>query len=169
MICANCGSQILPEQKFCRSCGASLHITTQPLSQSDIANDLKRGPTREAKTTGANRGVFWGFIAMFLGVAISVIGKKLIYVDVVTVIGVVISLLGMFISVFPYLSPSRRRKHDLGPSAPAKVLAPSQPTRSLPPQSVAEYVPSVTERTTDLLKNSADSLAHQKEQRESEP
>ena len=88
---------------------------------------------------------------MLAGASIGVIGKKLMHEDLVTVIGVLISFVGMFLTVYPYLSPARRTKVDSSRSQQSDVITPSQPAKTLPPERSTEYVPSITERTTDLL------------------
>jgi hypothetical protein len=91
---------------------------------------------------------------MFIGVALGIIGKKLMHEDIVTVVGALVALAGMFLVVYPYLSPSSRRKVDTTPSSQPDVLSQSPPTKYLTPESDIEYIPSVTERTTNLLENS---------------
>jgi hypothetical protein len=156
MNCPKCGLQTLPDQKFCRSCGASLQMITQPLAEQAVVARLEKTPAINFKdeTQRANRLTPWGFIIMFIGVAIGVIGKMLVHEEVVTVVGVLVSLAGMFLTVYPYLSPSLRRKYVSTASSQPEVLTQSPPGY-LPQESSIEYVPSVTERTTDLLKNSA--------------
>ena len=151
MTCPKCGLQTLPEQKFCRSCGTSLQMTTQPLAAPIIA-ELENRPGQRGNER-ANRTVLWGFIVMLVGVAIGVIGKKLMHEDLVTVIGVLISLAGMFLTVYPYLSPSGRGKSEPSRSSQTPVITESQPPKALPHERQTEYVPSITERTTDLLKD----------------
>ena len=104
---------------------------------------------------------------MFIGVAIGVIGKKLIHEDIVTVVGILISLVGMFLTAYPYLSPAPRKEHDSSLPSQPEVLTESQTTKSLPEGSNTEYVPSITERTTSLLEGSA-TTARQKEDEESQ-
>jgi len=169
MTCPKCGLQTQADQKFCRSCGASLRMTTQPLAELATISDQEKtsaiGPKDEAQLR--NGLVLWGFIIMLIGVAIGVVGKKLLHQDIVTVVGVLISLLGMFLSVYPFLAPPRRKKRASSPSAQAEVLTPSRPTEYLPPASNIEYVPSITERTTNLLKTSAANGPGRKENGES--
>jgi hypothetical protein len=105
---------------------------------------------------------------MFIGVAIGVIGKMLMHQEMVTVVGVLVSLVGMFLTVYPYLSSSPRQKHDSIISSQPEVLTQPQPAKSLPLESSIEYVPSVTERTTDFLKNSAATRPGRKEDGESQ-
>lgn len=169
MNCPGCDLETLPDQKYCRSCGASLQMTTQPLAVPSKVYDLERTPavTSRGQRQRTNGMALWAFIIMFVGVAIGVIGKMLIHEETVTVVGVLVSLLGMFLTVYPYLSPSRIRKYDSNPSSQPAVLTQSQPTTYLPQESHIEHIPSITERTTELLKNSAATRQEQKEDEES--
>jgi len=169
MNCPSCGLQTLPDQKFCRSCGNSLQIVTQPLVKQATVSHLERTPAiiSKGETQPTNRLTLWGFMIMFVGVAIGVIGKMLMHEEIVTVVGVLVSLVGMFLTVYPYLSPSPRRKYDSIPSSHPEVTQ-SQPTKYLSPESNIEYVLSITERTTDLLKNSAATRPGQTEDEESQ-
>jgi hypothetical protein len=94
--------------------------------------------------------MLWGFIVMFVGVAIGVIGKKLLHDDLVGTIGILISLAGMFATVYPHLSQSPRRRSRLTPNADPEPLIQSLPTKELV-ENKMEYIPSITERTTNLL------------------
>jgi hypothetical protein len=157
MTCSKCGLQTQPNQKFCRSCGASLQLITQPLPPAAYVSNSE--PTAAARPAGAserdNRLAMPGFVLMFVGVAIGVVGKKLLYQDIITVAGVLISLLGMFLTVFPYLSPPRRKKVSpvsLGRESQPESLGQSDASKYLRERSTVDYVPSITERTTGLLK-----------------
>ena len=97
--------------------------------------------------------MLWGFILMFVGVAIGVVGKKLMHEELVTVVGILVSLLGMFLTVYPYLAPARPRKsqsNQLGAQAPSPAVV-AAPPKDLPYERPAEYLPSITEGTTNLL------------------
>lgn len=151
MNCPKCGLQTAPGQKFCRSCGASLQIITQRLPQLESP-----APDYTRKERGrTNSLTSWGFIIMFIGVAIGVVGKKLVHEDIVTVIGVLVALAGMFLSVYPYLSIPSRSKHRGSTSSESELPGEAKPPKSLPQERTIEYVPGVTERTTDLLTSSA--------------
>ena len=155
MNCPKCGLLAVPEQNFCRSCGESLQMITQRLQPPLVSQLESQAPiyTRE-KTDRTNILMSWGLIIMFLGVAIGVIGKKLMHDEVVTVIGVLVSLAGMFLSVYPYVMLSPRLKHREEPSSESKLEAQSEPRKSLSQERTTEYVPSIAERTTGLLTNS---------------
>jgi hypothetical protein len=170
MACPKCGLETFADQKFCRSCGARVQLTTQRLAKPHPVTDLGRTSTIATKggDERANHFVLWGFIAMLIGVAIGVVSKKLLYEDIVTVVGVLISLAGMFLVVYPYLAPARRKEDESKFSSQPEVLTPSQPTEYLPDASSIEYVPSITERTTNLLKNSATKKPEQTEDKKME-
>lgn len=140
-------------------------MTTRPLAAPATVPDPDEasaiGVTRGAQR--GNRLTLWAFVILFIGVAIGVIGKMVMHDEIVTVVGVLVSLVGMFLTVYPYLSPSPRPKRDLIPSSQPEVLKQSPPTRYLPPESTIEYVPSITERTTGLLENSAAKTSRQNE------
>ena len=155
MTCPKCGLETFADQKFCHSCGTRVQMTTQRLAKPQPVTDLGRTIGAKGADERANHFVLWGFIAMLIGVAIGVVGKKLLYEDIVTVVGVLISLAGMFLVSYPYLIPSRRKEDDSSFSSQPEVLTSSQQTEYLPDASSIEYVPSITERTTNLLKNSA--------------
>lgn len=170
MNCPKCGLQTRPDQKFCRTCGASLQLITQPLVEHAKAPDLERRPAVISKHERQlpNRLMLWGFIMMFIGIAVGIVGKKLMHEELLTVVGALVSVAGMFLTVYPFLSPSARQKVDSSPSSPPDTLVQSQPGKYLPQESNIEYVPSVTERTTDLLRNSAATGPKQKENGESQ-
>ena len=158
MTCPKCGLETLADQNFCRSCGTRVQtMTTQRLAKPHVVTDPGRISTIGSKSRDerANHFVLWGFILMLIGVAVGVVGKKLLYEDIVTVAGVLMSLAGMFLVVYPYLTPSPRKEGESILSSQPEVLTPPKPTEYLPDASTIEYVPSITERTTNLLKNSA--------------
>ena len=170
MTCPKCGSETLPEQQFCRSCGARLQ-TTQRLAKPQPVADLRATSTVSARAADerANHFVLWGFIIMLIGAAIGVVGKMLMHEDIVTVVGVLISLGGMFLVVYPYLVPSRRKEDDSSFSSQPEVLTAPERTEHLPEGSSVEYLPSVTERTTNLLKSHATKTPRPKEDKKPEP
>jgi hypothetical protein len=155
MNCSKCGLPALPDQKFCRACGNSLQLNTQPLADLAPSSNPESTLVAYAKTgrQGANRVTQWGFILMFIGAAIGVIGKMLLHEDIVTVVGVLLSVFGIFLTAFPYLSPSRVREPQSGRNI--ATLPQATPASHLPPERDPQYLPSITERTTNLLEKTA--------------
>jgi hypothetical protein len=145
-------------------------MTTQRLAKPQALTDLGRTATTGAKGENerTNHFVLGGFILMLIGVAIGVVGKKLLHEDIVTVVGVLIALVGIFLEVYPYLAPSRRKQGESSFASQPEVLTPPQATEYLPDASSIEYVPSITERTTNLLTNSATRKPEQTEDKKLE-
>jgi len=161
MTCPKCGLTTLPEQKFCRSCGASLEMATQPLADPTATLSQTERTARTQPNERTNKLMLWGFILMFVGAAIGVVGKKLMHEDIVTVVGIVMSLAGMFLTVYPYLLPGRA-KHNTSPSPQPNEL-PAFARKNLPKEREIDYVPSITERTTHLLETPPTARPAQKE------
>jgi hypothetical protein len=136
------------DQKFCRSCGADLQGTGVTVADGSIGVDGER----------TNHLMLLGFVVMFAGAAVGVVGKMLLHADAVTVVGVLAALAGMFIVVYPSLNPARRRRQALASAARPEIFLPAEPTKKLTPVNEADFIPSVTESTTDLLITSASNV-----------
>ncbi len=103
----------------------------------------------------ANRRMLWGPLLAFVGIAIALVGKMLLHLEILTLVGVLISLAGMFfIAAYPYLLRNPK-KRGIDVSSQPQNLAPAETTNKLPPISAIDHFPSVTEGTTELLKDPA--------------
>ncbi len=146
MLCPNCGTRTTNEHKFCRGCGMNL----EPVSRA-LATHLSPGGAARAKAERcAARRMRAGLL---LGVGIVLLG--LLTLSVLTgrgfkLIGVVIALLGLLVALFAVLRPPRSVKSlDEGDAPPELEGAPT--TSRLLHERTIEPVPSITERTTELL------------------
>lgn len=101
---------------------------------------------------------------MLIGVAIGVVGKRLLDEDIITVVRVLISLAGIFLVCYPYLSPNRQKSDESVPSSQPQVLNTPRPAEYLPHGNSVDYVPSITERTTNLLEASPLEKPREKEE-----
>jgi hypothetical protein len=156
MNCPNCELPPLPGQRFCRSCGTSLEAITQPLADATLPDrDNTPAILFKGEKQRSSRLVLWGFIMMFIGVAIGVTGKKLMHEEIVTFVGILVSLAGMFLTAYPYVAAPRGEKSHNNLSSQTELSAQSPRAKSLNPERDIEYLPSITERTTGLLTNSA--------------
>jgi len=133
-----------------------LHLTTQQLVTPANVHDLaSKSAVAVKERRSQNNLVLSGFVIMFIGAAIGVVGKKLLYQDIITVVGILISLAGMFLTCYPYLSPGRRQEDEPTPSSKPQAQVRPPATEYLVSGEGVKYVPSVTERTTNLLTESA--------------
>lgn len=152
MNCPKCGSRVQSGQKFCRACGDSLQIITQPLATPAAipAGGNRSGIVSRDQRPQSN-AVFWGFIVMFLGAALGVIGKMIVHWEVLTAVGALTAMVGMFLIAYPSLTSLRRGKAASTSPSPEQLPAAQPVERLLPTPGDTDFVPSVTERTTNLL------------------
>ncbi len=130
MDCPSCGSQVADGQQFCRECGAGL--------------------TADASSLRIPRA-FWGMTLAFGGILIALTGS-MIEVRAVVMIGVIMSVLGMFsIAAMSILNQGRKQ----GPRVSRRKdsLPKADTTNKLPSMPAIDHFPSVTENTTNLLEH----------------
>jgi hypothetical protein len=152
MHCPNCGKQTSTEQKFCRACGLSLDEFARLLTE-QVPEARARLLERQQRVERWLGRVSGAFVAMFVfAIIVAVIWGVIIAKGQILgglllltfIIGAVASL------SLVYYNESLKEK--LGqPVAPDPALPESAPTGKLLSESRFEPVPSVTERTTELL------------------
>jgi hypothetical protein len=155
MFCPNCGRTNSEEQRFCRSCGLSLERIAQLVVEQLPAQELDKrlrarqrlverlvhivGGSAIAIVVGA---VLWGIIYEVIIVKGEVLGGSIF---LAVVVGLILSAL---LAIYnDSLAKASGKRHLL------KVIIPSpeKNTAALLPESSVELMPSVTERTTELL------------------
>lgn len=133
MNCPNCGSSILPDQQFCRSCGAGL-MDDEPRSVNPR---------------------LWGLMMVFAGIFTSLAGSLFNQRGIVFV-GVFLLVAGMFfIAAYPMLRSLLPRKRSAAGNTQPESLAHAETTKKLAPVDDNSFIPSVTENTTNLLNDPA--------------
>lgn len=137
MNCPNCGTRIDLDQQYCRSCGTEL--------------------TAEAPRHFNIQA--WGIAALMLifGGMLIAMGGKLWAVKWIVFLGVAITFGGMFgIAAFGLMRQARPRKRPRPFPVPAPdELLRADTTRKLRPIDESDFMPSVVDDTTDLLKTPA--------------
>lgn len=140
MNCSECGSQITPDQSFCRSCGAVLQVDAL-------------GNVRQPEISRAGKMRRLGLISIFAGLGIAVTGSMVLHLELIIYLGVLMNFLGMFLIVYPSIIPPRGRKPSRHIFDEPDVLTSAPPTKKLAPMSDLDFIPSVTEGTTELLRS----------------
>ncbi len=153
MLCPNCGTKTKTEHKFCRRCGMNL----EPVSRA-LAEHLSSGgaPTARGAGRGTARpmmgGLFAGVIVMVI--LFGVLMMAFLPGKAFKVFGVATALVGIVAAraaVFSTLrTAGRAGEDDEAPAQPA-LEGEAATTGRLLHEQTAEPVPSVTERTTELL------------------
>ena len=154
MYCPNCGKTNSAEQKFCRSCGLSLEKAVQSLADQLPGLELDKNlRERQLKVERLITIVLGSAISIVLvGVLWGIIYGIIIVNGQVTVgLFMLAFIVGMilFALLSMYRDSLRKAagKRQLPEPAPAFVAD----TGELLSESLVEPIPSVTERTTELL------------------
>ena len=154
MYCPNCGQATSIEQKFCRSCGLSLQKAAQSLVEQLPAVELnkhlrerQRRVERLLYTLGGSAAVIF-FVSLFWTVINEIIiGKGHVLgglIFLAFIIGFIVFALLMLYRESLLKASSKR--FSAQPTLPQ-----AEHTARLLPESHIEPIPSVTERTTELL------------------
>lgn len=157
MYCPNCGNKTSAEQKFCRSCGLGLEKIAQSLVE-QLPMELDKS-LREQKNRIERLGV--AALSVFGVGVLSLILYGLVY-RVILVEGRVLEGLGLlaFIAIVAcgllsvYLFAKAEEVGGAKAKRPAEQpegLAEKGATARLLPEGHLEPIPSVAERTTELL------------------
>lgn len=154
MYCPNCGKTNSAEQKFCRSCGLNLEKTVQSIAEQLTAEEIDK------HIQDRRRIVDW-WINIIAGSAISVLVVSVLWgiiYEIIIVKGEVLGgsiFLGFVLALILFALLVIYRESLLKASGKGSLAqqkrSQAEDTAKLLPESSAESMPSITERTTDLL------------------
>ena len=162
MHCPSCGDQTPLDQKFCRKCGLSLESISQLLAEqvSIDTPSLEKQESNQAVLRSMYRWMKWGFLVLLIGLVLLVTNKTFVMGRAVQLLASFLLLGGTALATYGVLAPFRASsaKKLRGSNRP-ELLHP-KPTNELPDAPIPIPIPSVTERTTELLVSSeAEKLA----------
>lgn len=153
MYCPNCGNKTATDQKFCRACGLGLEKIVQTLGEQLPARLDQSLTARKERLEKLGIGALSVFGLGILGFLLYAVGQKLwpqgSLLAVLAMAGLVIMLGCGLLSVILFA-----RAKELGEQANKRQPQPnelSNSTKELLPEGRFEPVPTVTERTTELL------------------
>ncbi len=153
MYCPNCGKENSAEQKFCRSCGLSLEQAVQSLAEQLPGLELDKNlRQRQARVDRLINIVAGSAISIVVGGVLWGIVYEIIIVKGEVIPGLFFLAIIIGIILFALLS---LYSESLRKAAAKRRLSEPTPrvgeTAELLPETHLEPVPSVTERTTELL------------------
>lgn len=159
MHCPSCGAETTIEQRYCRSCGMDLETVSKLVTAHSSPEALKREKslTKKAIQQRMYQSFKWGVIFFILGMASLATTKTLGFAKVFNLGPLFLLFLGMGIMLFGALSPMRdHRALQSRKALPPRLtgeLHEAEATKELASARVPVSVPSITERTTQLIAN----------------
>jgi hypothetical protein len=154
MHCPNCGKPAEADQQFCRACGMSLETVGKLVAQHSPSLLEKQGKIDNVKLEQAIvRKMFswlmWGMIVLGIGVAMLVVNKSFdigrwfsLLSSALLLGGTGIATAGVLNAIRSGASISGKQSTDQIPGTPEVKSLPTNPAAALP---------SITERTTQLI------------------
>lgn len=155
MHCPNCGTTATSEQQFCRACGMSLETVGKLVAQhsatpAETQNKLAKAELEHALVQQMFSRLIWGSIILGIGVVMLVVNKNFdigrwfnLLSSLVMLSGIAVGGVGLFDAMM--------KGARLSGGKSAKQMGPGTDTQSLPANPIPHELPSVTERTTQLI------------------
>lgn len=151
-VCSSCGTESTDDSRFCRRCGAKLSTETSELEVLRMSAEIRAGYTSIVATLATSLGGL-GTAGLLLFLLSGVTFSKGVWA--LMIIGLILNLLTVIFVAFGWNRVSRALKRLLTEEPPI-VQAPSVPLLAGQGRSLEEAPLSVTERTTNLLKDEHD-------------
>lgn len=151
MHCPGCGGESSVDQKFCRKCGFNL----EPIGQlvkgqvEKIATDRAEQESRLVRRMF--RWITWGCLVLLFGVVLLVLNRGFIHAGLLTPLTSLLILGGVVIAMYGLLSTMIRGTYLPAKTSKPDQIKPAKPTGELPEARIPAFIPSVTERTTQLI------------------
>lgn len=162
MHCPNCGNQSELDQKFCRKCGFNLEPVSKLIVNNPAAGQLKLEKAEREKLALRRMvsWMMWGMLILLIGVVVIVINKTFNLDPLIKLVGTFITLGGVSVTMYGLLDTMRggtgRPKSgaiDMGShTINSEETVKADTTRELGGR-LPVPLPSVTERTTQLIGN----------------
>jgi hypothetical protein len=155
MHCPNCGTPATSEQQFCRACGMSLETVGKLVAQhsatpTEIQHKLSKAELEQALVQQMFRRIIWGAIILGIGVVMSVVHNNFpigawfkLLSTLVILSGVAVGGVGVFDAMI--------KGARLPAAKSGRQIGGRTETQSLPANPIPHELPSVTERTTQLI------------------
>jgi hypothetical protein len=157
MYCPNCGTKISLDQKFCRSCGLGLEKIAQSLGEQLPAKLDENLQERKNKLEKLGVTALSIFGIGVLGYFLYMVGYKLMLSQgsILAVLGVLGLLIILGCGILSVILFAKAKEVEEAATKrrllPPKDLPESAATAKLLSENRLEPLPSVTERTTELL------------------
>ena len=164
MHCPSCGNESSLDQKFCRRCGLRLESVSKLVAGHQTPEAIKREAKKNEQDVVRRmyRWMMWGFAGFLIGIVMLVVGKTFaldkifgLVASLVLLGGTAAAAYGVMSAMRDGVSPSKKLPEAFEPTA----LSEPDTGNDLIEARVPLAVPSVTERTTELIGDKEDGRA----------
>jgi hypothetical protein len=154
MHCPNCGKTATDGQQFCRACGMSLEtvgklVAKHTGSPANVQAKLDKAEAEKTIVRSMFNWMIWGILIVGIGLLMIVIDKSFAIGKWFSVLSSLLMLGGMGVATGGVLNAIRRGTLPTR-REPIQIAGPPD-TNELPISSIPAELPSVTERTTQLI------------------
>ena len=154
MHCPNCGKPATADQQFCRACGMSLEtvgklVAKHTGSPAAVQAKLDKAEAEKAVVRSMFNWMIWGMLIVGIGVVMFVVNKNFPIGDWFRLLGSLLAIGGMGLMVGGVLNAVRRG--TLPSRREPDQLAGPVDTNELSTNRIPAELPSITERTTQLI------------------
>ena len=154
MHCPGCGKPATTDQQFCRACGMSLEtvgklVAKHTGSPAAVQAKLDKAEAEKALVRSMFNWMIWGMVLVGIGVVMVVVNKNFPIGDWFRFLGSLLGIGGMGVMTAGVLNAARRG--TLPSRREPAQLSGSPDTNELPANRLPAELPSVTERTTQLI------------------
>jgi hypothetical protein len=153
MHCPNCGKSATDDQQFCRACGMSLEtvgklVAKHTGSPAAAQAKLDRAEAEKAIVRSMFTWMMWGMLIVGIGVVMVLVNKSFPIGNWFRLLSSILVIGGMGLTVAGVLNAIRR---GTLPGSQSRQISNPPDTNELPSSRIPAELPSVTERTTQLI------------------
>jgi hypothetical protein len=159
MHCPNCGNESSLDQKFCRKCGFALAPIGELMRDGEQSAEVAKLDKAEREALLVRqmfRWISWGIIVLGLGVLMLVVDKSFDVGKAFKFVCTLVMLAGIGIATYGVISTMMRSGAATLKATESKKDELRAPTTRELEGGVPISIPSVTERTTELIGRKAD-------------
>ena len=151
MYCPNCGTKTSIDQNFCRTCGFGLEKTALSLTEQLPAKVDRSVQEQKERLEKLGMAALTVFAVCVLGLLLFLLGQKLLDKGLPGILAMIAALIIIVCGLGSVILFARAKDLDEKSSKRGQSNLPGDTTKELLPEGHFEPVPTVTERTTELL------------------
>ena len=154
MHCPSCGNESSLDQKFCRKCGFNLEPVSALITGQSGIEEIQTDKSEEERRIVRRmfRWISWGCLVLLVGVILLILNRGFIHEAMFVPLSSLVMMGGIALATYGVLSSVLRGTYLPGKAKnEGHEISQTRTTNELPAGNMPIPVPSVTERTTQLI------------------